>query len=306
MKYLTELLEKYQVRRSNAQKAAFLSYVQNACKEMGYESKIEEHTGMMKSKNLIAGDPDKAQAIFTAHYDTCAEMPVPNLIFPKNMLLTLLVQMPLILILLALSLAVGLGLWHVTGQELMYSIGFFIIYFGGFSMIMFGPANKHTANDNTSGVAALLEIMGRLSQEEREKAAFIFFDNEEYGKIGSKQYAKAHPDIRKEKMLINLDCIGDGEHFLIVAPRKKDEALEQLLQEAFQSENEIQAIHCSAKNTHYHSDQEAYHRGAAIAACRKNKLGYHVPRIHTRRDIVCQESNLEYVCQGAVNIINHL
>ncbi|MBE5781750.1 MAG: M28 family peptidase [Clostridiales bacterium] len=306
MEILNELLEKYQVRRTKAQKTAFLEFAQEACAKRGYEARIEEYKGSRKSRNLVAGDPEKALVIFTAHYDTCAEMPVPNLIFPKNMPLTFLVQMPLVLVMLALGLGTGLLLWHVTGNELMYSLGFLTVYFGLFALIFFGPANRHTANDNTSGTASLFRIMEMLPEDQRKKAAFIFFDNEEFGKIGSQQYAKAHPDIKKNALIVNLDCIGDGQHFLIVAPKKKDEALEKLLLDSFQDQGEHKAIHCSAKNTHYNSDQLAFTKGTAIAACRKNKLGYHVPRIHTRRDVICEESNLEYVCQGAVKMVDFL
>lgn len=36
-------------------------------------------------------------------------------------------------------------------------------------LMMFGAANKHNVNDNTSGIAALLETMQRLSPEARER-----------------------------------------------------------------------------------------------------------------------------------------
>lgn len=304
MEILNVLLEKYQLRRTKAQKAAFLEFAREACAKRGYESHVEEHNGPMKSRNLVAGDPETAKVIFTAHYDTCARMPVPNLIFPKNMPLTFLVQLPLVLVMLALALGAGLLLWHFTGNEHFYTVGFLVVYFGLFALMFLGPANRHTANDNTSGTAALFIIMEMLPDEQKKKAAFIFFDNEEFGKVGSQQYAKAHPDVKKNALIVNLDCIGDGPHFLIVAPKKKDEGLGKMLQEAFRDQGEQKAVHCSAKNTHYNSDQLSFQRGVAIAACQKNKLGYHVPRIHTKRDVICEESNLEYVCQGAIKLIN--
>ena len=42
--------------------------------------------------------------------------------------------------------------------------------------------------------------------------------------------------------------------------------------------------------------------GAAVAACQMGKWGYHVPRIHTRRDVICEESNLQYVTACAVKL----
>lgn len=303
---LSTLLERYQVRRSRAQKEAFGRYVQLFSQELGYSYQAETHKGLLTSRTLIVGDPEKAKVIFTAHYDTCAEMPVPNLIFPKNLALTILVQLPLVLLMVALGLGAGALAYGWTGDPLYYRIAFLAVYFGLFALMFFGPANRHTANDNTSGVAALLSIMAALPQARREAAAFLFFDNEEYGKVGSKRYSKAHPGLTEGRLLLNLDCIGDGDDFLIVAPKKAKEWLATALQDAFQDEGGKRAVHCSAKNTHYNSDQLSFPQGAAVAACRKNKLGYYVPRIHTRRDVICEKDNLAYVTHGALRLVEGL
>lgn len=304
--FLSTLLACYQVRRRPAQKEAFGRYIQETAQSLGYSYRMETQKGRLASRNLIVGDPEKAKVVFTAHYDTCSEMPVPNLIFPKNMVLTILVQMPLILLMVALGIGAGTLAYRWTGQELSYRLVFLVVYFGLFALMFLGPANRHTANDNTSGVAALLSIMASLPAQQRHTAAFLFFDNEEYGKVGSKQYKKAHPDLMEGKVLLNLDCIGDGDNFLIVAPKKAEDELKNLLRDAFRDEDGKRAVHCSAKNTHYNSDQMSFPQGAAVAACRKNRFGYYVPRIHTRRDVICAESNLAYVTQGALRLTEAL
>ena len=81
-------------------------------------------------------------------------------------------------------------------------------------VMMFGPANPSNANDNTSGVAAILETMARIPEENRSKTAFILFDNEEKGCRGSKAYAKAHPAVKNERLVINL---GVGAVILLAA-----------------------------------------------------------------------------------------
>ena len=164
--------------------------------------------------------------------------------------------------------------------------------------------NPHTANDNTSGVAALLEIMTALSGD--QNAAFIFFDQEEMGKVGSKAYAKAHPGLTQGKVLLNLDCVGDGDDFLVIQPKNSDAALDRLLRAAFPDENGKRAIHCSARNTNYNSDQKSFENGAAVAACRNGRWGFHVPRIHTRRDTVCEQSNLDYVRACSLRLMNEI
>lgn len=304
--YLSTLLARFQVRRSRAQKEAFGRYIQETAQALGYSYRAETHKGMLTSRNLIVGDPEKAKVLFTAHYDTCAEMPVPNLIFPRSMALTLLIQLPLIVLMVALGLRAGNLAYRWTENLLYFRIVFLVVYFGLFALIFLGPSNRHTANDNTSGVAALLGIMAALPQEQRQAVAFLFFDNEEYGKVGSKQYQKAHPGLTENKLLLNLDCIGDGDNFLIVAPKKAEEWRVQALQSAFRDEGVKRAVHCSAQDTHYNSDQMSFPQGAAVAACRKNKLGYFVPRIHTRRDIICEQENLAYVTRSALRLMEGL
>ena len=80
-------------------------------------------------------------------------------------------------------------------------------------ILIAGPANKHTANDNTSGVAVLLNIMAQIQPEDKAKAAFIFFDLEEAGLFGSSAYAQKHkkamqPSLRQ----IYLICLSVTDH----------------------------------------------------------------------------------------------
>ena len=300
--YLETLLNRYQVRKNPQQKAEFFRYAQAVSHSAGYPCEIEELKGRSVSRNIIAGDPEKARVIFTAHYDTCAEMPLPNLVYPQRRVLTILAQMPLILLMAAVAVCAARLMLLIAGRNEAI-LAAYAVYFGLFFLFFFGPANPHTANDNTSGVAALMEIMAALPPDKRTDAAFIFFDNEEKGKVGSKAYAKAHPGITEGKVVLNLDCVGDGDDIFVVAPKIADESLIRLLQAVFQDGNGKRAVHCSAKNTHYNSDQKSFPNGVAVAACQKGKLGCHIPRIHTRRDTVCDESNLRYLRDCALRLM---
>ena len=299
---LQTLLSRYQVRKNQQQKAEFFRYAQAFSHSAGYPCEIEEVGGRRVSRNIIAGDPEKAKVIFTAHYDTCAEMPLPNLVYPRSLLLTFLAQLPLILIMAALAVGASrLTLLIASRNEAI--VAAYAVYFGLLFLFFYGPANPHTANDNTSGVAALMEIMAAMPPDRRIDAAFIFFDNEEKGKVGSKAYAKAHPGIIEGKVLLNLDCVGDGDDLFVVAPRNADEALMQLLKAAFQDGDGKRAVHCSARNTFYNSDQRSFPNGVAVAACRKGKLGCYISRIHTRRDVICDENNLRFVRDCALRLM---
>jgi len=82
-----------------------------------------------------------------------------------------------------------------------------------------GIANKKNYNDNTSGVLLLLYLMHNL---QRQDVAFIFFDNEEKGLLGSiaiAKYLKANFKTYNtyQKIFINFDCIGRGDVVGLVA-----------------------------------------------------------------------------------------
>lgn len=71
------------------------------------------------------------------------------------------------------------------------------------------------ANDNASGVAALIEIAEALSMmENRPKRSILFiaFSAEEQGFFGSTFYV-SHPvrSLDQTRAMINIDCIGSGE-----------------------------------------------------------------------------------------------
>ncbi len=82
-----------------------------------------------------------------------------------------------------------------------------LIYFLMLFLLIFGPANKHTANDNTSGVTTLLDIMASLPLDQRDKVAFVFFDLEEAGLFGSSSFASKHKDIRNNRLVLIFDCV---------------------------------------------------------------------------------------------------
>ena len=182
------ILDKYQVRKTKKQKSEFIDYLTSTAKNMGYTPKVE--SGSLGVRNVVIGDVSKAKVVYTAHYDTCPALPFPNFITPKNFLIYFLYQIFITLIFLVIPLValevifMAIAKASGLGEELSHII-FMVIYFlvlGGFlAHTMAGPANKHTVNDNTSGVAVHLNIMAQIQPEDKAKVAFIFFDLEEAG-----------------------------------------------------------------------------------------------------------------------------
>lgn len=301
--YRGVLLGRFQTRKTKAQKDGFIAFVKEESERLGWNCSVEECANVFKSRNIVVGDPEKAKVVFTAHYDTQPECLFPNLVFPMSRAKTLLAQMPMIALMVGLSLGAGALLRARTGLNVAMSLGFLLVYWVLLALMFFGPANRHTANDNTSGTSALLMLMERLPKDARKGAAFLFFDNEEQGKIGSKRYFKMHEAAMKGKLIVNYDCIGDGDHILLLQPKEAPAGLEDKLRRAFPAKGSITPVLTAAKKARYNSDQMSFPRGVGVAALHQGRFGLFLPRIHTRRDTVCEQKNLDYIVRCSEKLL---
>lgn len=305
MAYIDTLIEKFPIRKTKLQKECFRNWVMDECVKLGYTAQVETKGS---SNNVVIGDADKAEAIFTAHYDTPAVMPVPNFITPCNVLVYLLYQIVLTVAIFAVSglVAGSLG-WLakiIFGDgELAFWVGYLaelVSLFGLLGLMLFGPANKNNANDNTSGVAAVFALMEKLPAEQRSKAAFILWDNEEKGMLGSKAFAKEHPKLAHLALVVNLDCVGLGENIIMVVNKLArklpavdtlEKAMQNTSGRAFQMFRSVSWL--------LNSDHKSFKCGVMVCACRKAKvLGYYTPYIHTGKDTVIDQENIPYLAEG--------
>ena len=152
--------------------------------------------------------------VFTAHYDTCAVMPVPNFITPKNIAFYLVYQLIICVPIFAVMAILNAVLSFITTDFFVHYILSLVVMFAMLYLLIAGPANKHTANDNTSGVITLCEIWSKLTDEQKQDVALVFFDNEEIGLVGSSIFKKQYGKIMENKLLINFDCVSDGDNIL--------------------------------------------------------------------------------------------
>lgn len=303
------LLDNFQVRKNKEQKANFRKWLIKILADAGYEPKVETGGTLVKSSNVIVGDLEKASVVYTAHYDTCAVLPFPNFITPQNILLYLLYQILILVPMFVVAIGAEvllLTLWYECPMWLAMLVVYLVLGLCIWWM-MDGPANKHTANDNTSGVAVLLEIALTLPEEDREKVAFVFFDNEEKGLLGSSQLKKRHGKSMTDTLLINFDCVSDGEYiqFYPNSKVKKNEELMLHLEKSFlpAESKEVQIVRGFG---FYPSDQRAFSCGVGVAALHKNALGYWLGRIHTNRDTVFQTENIALLRKGAVTLASRI
>ncbi len=303
------VFEEHQIRKSRKQKDAFIDYVQATAASLGYDSRTEK--GYFGARNIVVGNPDTAKVIYTAHYDTCAVMPFPNFITPKCIWLFLLYQILVGILLVAIPSALVTGIFFglaACGIEanalLLYDL-WLILILAVCWLIMAGPANKHTANDNTSGVTTLLDTMTALPEELRGEVAFVFFDLEEMGLFGSAGFASKHKRVTKNTLVVNFDCVSDGNNILFVL-RKGAARYTEAIQTAFLSTDTF-AVEVVSKGAIYPSDQANFARGVGVAALKKARGGLlYMDRIHTGRDTVYMEENIAYLTDGAVRLAGSL
>lgn len=288
--YFDEIISRFPVRRTGKEKEKFSEYAKNTAKSLGYEAKLET---LSKNTNVVIGAPDEARVIFTAHYDTPAKSLLPNLMMPKCRVLTYLFAMILPLILAFLSIIVSHLIASALSIEELWAPIYLVLYFGVFYLSMLCFKNKNNYNDNTSGVATVFEIMAR--EENKNKGyAYILFDNEEKGLLGSKAYVKAHP-VSNKTLVINLDCVGYGDEFLFIAtPDAQEDADYKRFSE---SKNEEKNLHFfSTKECMYNSDNKRFKRSVGVCACKGSRLvKFYTPRIHTGYDTVVDKANIEFL-----------
>ncbi|MBR2483854.1 MAG: M28 family peptidase [Oscillospiraceae bacterium] len=305
------ILETYQIRKGAKQKAAFREFLCAHLREMGYDVKIEGKS----SKNIVVGDPAQAKVIYTAHYDTCPVLPIPNFITPRNILWYLLYQLLICVPMFVFALGAEVGtmlLWEwMTGEvcppgvaiAVMYAVVLFFLWW-----IYAGPANKHTANDNTSGVLTLVEIAQQLPEELRGKVCLVFFDNEEKGLLGSAAFAKKHKTVRKSTLVVNFDCVSDGDSIQLFPTKGLKKRAETLaaLEAAFLPAGE-KTVEVVRSFGFYPSDQAKFKQGVGVCALKKSRIfGWYMDRIHTKKDTILMEENIHLLRQGALRLAESL
>lgn len=293
--YLEDVNQLFPIRKTNIEKENFRNYCLEEAKNTKYPGRIDT---IKKSNNVVFGDLEKAECVFTAHYDTPATSLIPNLMTPTNKFVGLLYHLsyPIIMALVCLLIAKLIGGyfdWDLSFIMILYVF----IYLGLFYLCTRCFKNKHNKNDNTSGVACVLSLMEIC---EKDNIAFILFDNEEKGLVGSKAIAKHNKELFENKVVINMDCVGYGDKILVSIKEKASKLdLVEKLKNTFVSKDGFEVLYFSAKKTMGNSDQKSFPCGIGIYACKYNKLiGYYTSRIHTNHDTKADSMNIEFISLG--------
>lgn len=315
-----DVLSAFPVRKSKKQKQAFQDAVQSYVTSLGYESNVEK--GSFGCRNIVIGDPEKAKYLIAAHYDTCARMPIPNLITPCNFWLFMAYQLFLVVVVFLFAILFGIVGWLlislicvILGDPLADAFIFgaalipVISYWGVWVVLvlmMFGPANPSNVNDNTSGVITVLEIARSMPENQRHKVCFVLFDLEEAGLIGSASYRKKHKKVSDNQIVLNLDCVGDGDHIMLFPTKKlkKNSQMRGLMYKCCGYFGTKSVVLRERGFSIYPSDQANFPYGVGICALRKGKLGLYLGRIHTKKDTILEETNVNILRAALISMIS--
>ena len=305
-----DVLKLHPIRKNKRQKEAFRADVQTYVRELGYDVHLEK--GSSGARNIVIGDPKNAKYLVTAHYDTPASIGLPNILTPCNLFFFVLWQILLVAGFMVAAVVPGAAIGIALDSPELAAVISMVIYWVLLMLLIVGPANKSNANDNTSGVVTVLEIARTMPQTHRDKVCFVLFDLEEMGLIGSGAYRKAHKAESENQIVLNLDCVGDGDH-IIFFPTKKAKKNEKLMQEIHRIGGWFDKKNISLKKDGFYtypSDQKHFPLGVGIAAFHKKKrIGYYVAKIHTKKDTILETTNVNLlraalttlICGEAVN-----
>ncbi len=297
------ILNKFLIRKTTKQKTAFIA-------ELGKNFECTIQSSKL-NRNIIIGDVKTAKTVYSAHYDTPASLLFPNFMTPKSLLWYLVYQIvvgvivfiPIVgftilfrmiynfFITFELSSSAYLLLNLITSFGPLVILGLF------FYLLLCGPANKSNTNDNTSGVITLIELYTNMSDEAKKECAFVFFDNEEKGLLGSRLFKKIYKKEMKNFVLVNFDCVADGDNILLVHSKKAKLNYKDNIKKHF-TNHETKKLIDDNGFCIYPSDNMGFTNSIGICALKHNKVfGYYVDKIHTKHDTAFDEENINYLVE---------
>lgn len=293
------ILTVHPVRKSDRDKAEFRKWAASELKKAGWRVREETYGKLNGSVNLVAGDPEKAEVFLCAHYDTATRMLLPNFVSPTNVPAHICYHLVMAVAMLALVFAVSLGVCFPLNQPGLMLPLFLVLAVAMLWVSARGPANKSNANGNSSGVVALLRMARAVKDHKR--VCLVLFDNNSKNMLGATGFKKKHYQEAAQRLFINLDCVGDGEHMLLMPSKHSrwDGDLLDALNEAFQSGSGVQGRVLSQGLMFYPSEHRKFKFHVAVCACRRLAgLGYYIPHLRTGKDTAMREENILFLTEG--------
>ena len=297
--YAQRIARDYPVRRKAQEKENMRAYLIGQLRALGYDARLDD---CGRAVNVIAGDSERARIFYAAHYDTGLHELLPPVICPTRPVTYVLYQALTPLAVLLVSFAVSVGITFVLNWPNLTLPLFMVLLLGALAYLRYGPVEQNNLNDNTSGVAVLLETAEKLTPRYRNDVCFLFLDGGSGNMQGAKGFRGKYPRA-KEKPVICLDCVGSGDELLIL-PGKGARWDGDLLDAVNASFENTARKNCYDKVdglVHYPSDNRAFKQGVAICAVRHVRGFGRIIR-PTGKDNAIDDENLNLLRDGLVRL----
>lgn len=297
-----KIIDTYMVRFLDKEKQEFINYIVPQLNRIGYDTRIQTtKKGKRVSKNIIAGDIENAHVVFTAHYDTGRKNIFFNRIYPTSFVRTLIIRL--------IPVFMALFLFAVAFKSSGFIAGLVVLLIL-LGLIVVGSANipnKNNANCNTSGVITLYEIADRISPVYKDKAAFVFLDNAEQGFLGARAFSKEYSEICERKLIINLDCVGDGND---IAFSYNEETIEKAEEIAgfYKNDYPNKRVGVIMLDTNvFRSDYKAFRQWINVTAFRRSTSGIlYLDNTKSEDDKNLDEDNISVICDIMFELVSRL
>ncbi len=297
------LLAVHPVRRSAGEKAEFRKWLLGELRRTGWRGAEETYGKFNGSVNVVSGDPEKASVFLCAHYDTAARPLAPNFVSPTNPPAYVLYHLAVALVLVVAAFLAALAVSFPLNQPALMLPLFVISAVALLGLAAYGPANKFNANGNTSGVLTLLAIAEAVKRDKR--VCLVFLDNNERNLLGASAFRKKHPNAAG-CLVINFDCVGAGEHLLLMPSKNSrwDGELLDALGESFRADGPVEPHVLTTGLQYYPSDHRKFKFHVAVCACQHLAgLGYYIPHLGTKRDTELSEETAAYIARSMADFL---
>ena len=174
---------------------------------------------------------------------------------------------------LLVSFLLSFGITFALNEPFMTLPLFLIFLLAMLCYPKFGPDEMRNANDNGSGVAALLETAKNITPRYRGNVCFVFFDCGAQGMQGARGFRRKYP-VTREKNVINLDCVGQGDELLLLPGKysRWNGELLDLINESFAEVEMPEGKSVLLKTdglVYYPSDNRKFRYSTAVCAVKK-------------------------------------
>lgn len=293
----------HSIRYTKKQKQAFRQYVKD---KLSSKYKIESDKPLKKNYNIIIGDIDTADVIMTAHYDTPKtistfinhEWHSKKNYQRKTNHKCAITSLVLVLFLMVLVLRLNASTFIQIALIVLLLLSFWYIVFS------IKPTNPNNMNDNTSGVLTVLKTAYELNVENRDKVAFVLFDNEENYCKGSSSLSKLKKLDFNNKLIINFDCVGVGNTFMFFTKKVAEEYCNQL-KAAYVTAYDKEVIFDSKLVSN--SDHKKFPNGVGVMALILSEDGdLFVKKMHSVYDTHLDLSNISFLVKSNLSFFSSI